>query len=90
MHTIEGCFGHSSVKLREESIITPRSLATVTGSISFPNNLTGGIDGKLPVNCRTPITRSLVLSGLMSRGFVQHHRAIYERSLFNAVSASEI
>ena len=27
---------------REESIITRRSLATVTGLISFPNNLTGG------------------------------------------------
>ena len=54
-----------SLKLREESIITPRSLATVTGLISFPNNLTGGIDGRLLVNCGTPITRSLVLSGCM-------------------------
>ena len=80
-----------SLKLREESIITPRSLATVTGLISFPNNLTGGIDGRLLVNYGTPITRNLVLSGLMSREFVQHHLAISERSLmFNAVTASEI
>jgi len=51
-----------SLKLREESKITPKSLATVTDLISFPNNLTGGIDGRLLVNCGTPITRSLVLS----------------------------
>ena len=74
-----------SLQLREESIITPRSLATGTGLISLSSNLTGGRDGRLLIICGTPITRSLVLSGLTTREFVPHHLAIAERSLFEGV-----
>lgn len=52
----------------------------------MPSNLTGGKDGRLLVIFGTPITRSLVLSGLMTREFVQHHLAIDKRSLFNAIT----
>lgn len=50
------------------------------------SNLTGGKDGRLLVIFGTPITGSLVLSGLMTREFVQHHLAIDKRSLFNAIT----
>ena len=42
----------------------------------MPRKLTGGKDGRLLVIFGTPITRSLVLSGLMTREFVQYHLAI--------------
>ena len=42
------------------------------------------------ISCGTPMTWSLVLSGLMRREFIQHRLAMSERSLFNAVTASEI
>lgn len=45
-----------------ESIVTPRSLVTVTDLISYPSNFTGGIGDRLLTNCAgTPITGSLVL-----------------------------
>ena len=65
----------------EETIITPRSLATGTGLISLPSNLTTGKNGRPLVISGTPITRSLVLSGLMTREFVQHRLAIASTQL---------
>ena len=45
-----------SFLLREESIITFRSLATGTDLISLPSNLTVGKDGRVPLFCGTPTT----------------------------------
>lgn len=50
----------------------------------------GGKNGRLPVICRTPITRSLVLCALITGEFVKHHLAFAESSLFNTISAPEI
>ena len=50
------------------------------------SNLTGGKDGRLLVIFGTPITRSLLLSGLMTREFVQHNLAIDKGSLFNTIT----
>ena len=52
----------------------------------MPSNLTGGKDGRLLVIFGTLITKSLVLSGLMTREFVQYHLAIDKGSLFNAIT----
>ena len=52
----------------------------------MPSNLTGGKDGGLLVIFGTLITKSLVLSGLMTREFVQYHLAIDKGSLFNAIT----
>ena len=53
----------------------------------FPIRTTGGKD-KLRVNCGTPTTRSLVLSGLINRGFVEHHFATAWRSLLRSWMAT--
>ena len=64
-------------------------MATGTGLISLPSNLTTGKNGRLLVICGTPITRSLVLSGLMTREFVQHRLTIASTQLStNQVSLS--
>ena len=53
----------------------------------FPIRMTGGED-KLRVNCGTPTIRSLVLSGLFNREFVEHHFATAWRSLLRSEMAT--
>ena len=46
-------------------MLTSRSLPTGTG-FTFPNILMAGIDGSLRINCKTPITKILVFSDLLT------------------------
>ena len=53
----------------------------------FPIRMTGGKD-KVRVNCGAPTIRSLVLSGLINREFVEHHFTTVWRSLLRSEMAT--
>ena len=53
----------------------------------FPSRTTGGKD-RFHVSCGTPTTRSLVLSGLINKKFIEHHFAILQRSLLRSEMAA--
>lgn len=76
-------------KVTAVSIQTPKSFTTGEGLMFFPNSRTGGKD-KFHVNCGTPTTKSLVLSGLVNREFVEHHFRMWWRSLLRSEMATLI
>ena len=66
--------------VKYESTMTPRSFAEVTGINVLPRNERDMYAGILCISCRVPITRNLVLSGLISKWFSQHQLATLLRS----------
>ena len=76
-----------SLYVKLESSVTPRSLAALTGSSSFPNrNSLKSLT--LAVICRLPNITSFVLSGLSKSWLSKHQFRIFNKSLFIFAIAS--
>ena len=83
---LEGSLDIWLLKVTAVSIQTPKSFTTGAGLMFFPNRTIGGRD-RLRVSCGTLTIRSLVLSGLIKREFVEHHFATARRSLLRSEMA---
>lgn len=77
-----------SSKVMAESIQTPISFTIGGGSMFFPSRRTGGKD-RFGVSCGTPPTRSVVLSALINKEFVEHRFATSRRSLVRSERKSQ-
>ena len=66
-----------SAYVRLQSIVTPRFFADLDDVISLLSSVMLRSSGIFISICGVPRTRSFVLSGLMSRLFLQHHAAMF-------------